>query len=227
MRRVVVVAIAGAMLVCGTSGAAAWARQSRSAQIGGRLVIRDSRWEEPTQSVELIDDAGWSTAVEHRVEVALTAESRQLSRWWGTPVVSFDGTGWPLIATAGPAPVTCGCLGIHTVDTSGRPYAEAWITSHPTAQSTAELSHELLEMLVDPDGLRVMGGTLAEVCDPVSNETYPLDGVMVADFVYPSWFTPGATGPYDALRLPISPLTSRYGQFPDGHPPAYPSHGSA
>src|SRR5262245_22580355 len=69
-------------------------------------------------------------------------------------------------------------------------------------------SHEALEMLVDPDGNRLVAGAspvdaqarvefLVEVCDPCQseNEAYTVNGVMVSDFCTPEYFDPvGVTG---------------------------------
>lgn len=60
------------------------------------------------------------------------------------------------------------------------------------------LSHEILEMLVDPGcnlyAHRPSGrghaarGYFYEVCDPVQSRKYEIDGHPVCDFVYPEWF---------------------------------------
>jgi hypothetical protein len=60
------------------------------------------------------------------------------------------------------------------------------------------LSHELLEMLVDPAcnlyahrpawGTRPGRGYFYEVCDPVQSLKYEIDGIRVSDFVYPEWY---------------------------------------
>lgn len=67
-------------------------------------------------------------------------------------------------------------------------------------QWTITASHELLEMLVDPEiSLAVFdqsdltaGGMLYayEICDACQSEahSYPIDGVAVSDFVFPAWF---------------------------------------
>jgi hypothetical protein len=69
-------------------------------------------------------------------------------------------------------------------------------------------SHEALEMLVDPDGNRLVAGTspadsqtrvefLLEVCDPCQSarESYTVNGIMVSDFCTPDYFDPiGVTG---------------------------------
>lgn len=60
-----------------------------------------------------------------------------------------------------------------------------------------DLSHELLELLIDPTADRSVslfeesGDTLSfEVCDPVQADTYEINGVTVSDFVYPMYFSP-------------------------------------
>jgi hypothetical protein len=79
------------------------------------------------------------------------------------------------------------------------------------------LSHEILEMLVDPacnlyahrnsDVGRPERIYFYEVCDAVQCKQYKIDGVSVCDFVYPEWFednwpenTPGRSRRFDHLR---------------------------
>lgn len=64
------------------------------------------------------------------------------------------------------------------------------------------LSHEIMEMLVDPGvNLYALGPSAKpirkkvrtvsypyEVCDPVQGNTYGIDGIQVSDFVLPEWF---------------------------------------
>jgi len=67
----------------------------------------------------------------------------------------------------------------------------------------ATLSHEVLEMIADPGAnLYACGYYLSptgrhmnawipyEVCDPVQENLYEIDGVRVSDFVVPEWFEP-------------------------------------
>ena len=81
-------------------------------------------------------------------------------------------------------------------------------------------THELFEMLGDPEasaadvtswGIGQFGENstfyFREVCDPVQSEAFRLGPVRISDFVYRSWFTPGAAGPYDAMRAVGQPLT--------------------
>jgi len=77
-------------------------------------------------------------------------------------------------------------------------------------------THELAEMLVDPSAsllTQTAGDQVTppqfysfEVSDPVQASTYTVAGVRVADFVYRSWFTPDAVGPYDYMRVTRQPL---------------------
>ena len=65
---------------------------------------------------------------------------------------------------------------------------------------TSTLSHELLEMIADPSvnlysagpfhvhRVRRVGFYALEVCDPVQENYYFIDGVRVQDFVRPEWF---------------------------------------
>jgi len=96
-----------------------------------------------------------------------------------------------------------GYLGYHFVD--GLPvtyiFAQDDIDEHGEFSST--LSHEVLEMLADPDvnlfaegfyrdkaGRRHSAFAHYEVCDPVEANFYKIDGVTVCDFVLPEWFEP-------------------------------------
>jgi hypothetical protein len=69
---------------------------------------------------------------------------------------------------------------------------------------TVALSHEAIEMVGDPmSNLLVEGPSphdpshmvfhVFELCDPVTNETYEIDGVEVSNFVFPSYFAYGNT----------------------------------
>ncbi len=93
-----------------------------------------------------------------------------------------------------------GALGYHDVTNEGLPLGKVFAKSDATYgdQWSATASHELLEMLADPainltvfeEG--VIGGRLFayEVCDACEADQfgYSIDGVLVSDFVFPSWF---------------------------------------
>jgi hypothetical protein len=92
-----------------------------------------------------------------------------------------------------------GYLGYHFSE-AGYPvatiFAEEDLKDDKTISDT--LSHELLEMLVDPacnlyahrsaDGVRPARGYFYEVCDGVQSEKYEVEGHLVCNFVYPEWF---------------------------------------
>ncbi len=81
-----------------------------------------------------------------------------------------------------------GIFGFHD-DDAGRPYA----ICKPDALT---IGHETLEMLADPTGKRFVGAwyegrrasILVEVCDPVENEHYYIDGIPVPNFCYPAYY---------------------------------------
>jgi|SRR5579871_4439835 hypothetical protein len=114
-----------------------------------------------------------------------------------------------------------GQAGVHTND-QGQPSAEAVNGD----QLSITLSHELLEMLVDPSGTRVTQAAdldpysagqqvnyLVEVCDPCVLYSYDIDGVPVSDFVLPSFYDPDATGQVDFAGFLAQPLTVPLGCY--------------
>jgi lactoylglutathione lyase len=94
-------------------------------------------------------------------------------------------------------------LGFH-LDSHNQPYAlvaydKGW---------TLSLSHEILEILVDPSGNRLVAGPsvdpkhshhrvryLLELCDPCEDSaySYTIDGVVVSDFITPHYHDPQDT----------------------------------
>jgi len=114
-----------------------------------------------------------------------------------------------------------GPAGVH-LDGQGQPYAEAVNDN----QLSITVSHELLEMLVDPDGTRFIqaadldpysGGQqvdyLVEVCDPCDVYSYMIDGVQVSDFVLPSFYDSNAAGQVDFIGVLTRPLTVSQGCY--------------
>jgi hypothetical protein len=94
-----------------------------------------------------------------------------------------------------------GALGYHDLTQDGLPLGKVFAGTdiENGAKWTVTASHELLEMLGDPDiNLTVFvqpsanKGTLYayEVCDTCEADElgYDIDGVTVSDFVYPAWF---------------------------------------
>jgi hypothetical protein len=95
---------------------------------------------------------------------------------------------------------TPGAAGIHE-DKNGQPFALVQYSN----SWTLTVSHEILEMLADPFGNRLVSADsiktgqgrveyLVEVCDPSEDATYSYrsNGVMVSDFYTPNFFDPKA-----------------------------------
>jgi hypothetical protein len=88
------------------------------------------------------------------------------------------------------------------------------------------LSHEILEMVVDPYGNRLVAAMhprnrdervkyLVEVCDPCQTMWYPVNGVPVSDFYTPRYFDPvwAGSGRYSftgAIEHPLQILDGGY-----------------
>jgi hypothetical protein len=93
-----------------------------------------------------------------------------------------------------------GALGYHDLTQDGLPFGKVFAGTDEQYQSswTVTLSHEFLEMLIDPDinltssapFERTMRFYAYEVCDACEADQYgyKIDEVLVSDFVYPAWF---------------------------------------
>lgn len=94
-----------------------------------------------------------------------------------------------------------GALGYHDLTSEGLPLGKVFAATDKQygLSWTVTASHELLEMLGDPDvslsafvqtGNNTGSFYSYEVCDPceVDEQGYMINGVKVSDFVYPSWF---------------------------------------
>lgn len=95
-----------------------------------------------------------------------------------------------------------GDLGFHIKDGKAIGYIFAKDDIADSGEYTSTLSHELLEMIADPNvnlyaigkfrlNGRIRRGLFGlEVCDPVQENLYKINGVTVSDFVRPEWFEP-------------------------------------
>ena len=93
-----------------------------------------------------------------------------------------------------------GALGYHDLTSKGLPLGMVFAESDIQSNSswTNDLSHEVLEMLGDPDinlaAYREEKGRVIfyayEVCDPCEDDPdgYEIGGILVSDFVFPAWF---------------------------------------
>lgn len=105
-------------------------------------------------------------------------------------------------------------------------FAEKDMADDGTISDT--LSHEVLEMLIDPacnlyayrpSGVgRPQRIYFYEVCDAVQCHRYKIDGVAVCDFVYPEWFEsnwPAGSRRFDHLGLVERPFQVLHGCYAD------------
>lgn len=106
-------------------------------------------------------------------------------------------------------------LGWHQTDPHGAPEAfvlagtvlshgGTWISGANSVSAVA--SHELLELLGDlaANEFAYDGKSrewAIEMCDAVEMRSYSILGVAVSDYLLPSYFNPGAPGPYDKLSV--------------------------
>ena len=122
-----------------------------------------------------------------------------------------------------------GVLGLHTTDQAGQVWgvvaAQPELTNGGKVLTgdwsvSSTLSHEVLEMFVDPNcNLWANDGKGSvyslEVCDPVEAPTYTVNGVSVSNFVTPAWFDPLA--PAGAQFDKLGQLTAGFSILPGGY----------
>lgn len=143
-----------------------------------------------------------------------TAVSRDFAPAWGQDATLFVGdpahpSPATMTITVSDTPDCLGCGGYHDRTARRQPYAKVfWL---PDESWQLILTHELFEMLADPQANRYARyhdrTWLVEVGDPVESGfyAYRIGGVVISDFILPAWYDAGATGPYDfagALRRP-------------------------
>jgi len=148
---------------------------------------------------------------DEEVKTAVTALQTQVHRdfapAWGIDAeLSFvakgsepaPGSWWLVIQDESEYP---NVLAYHTLTPEGLPQVKISVANAKQAnlEWTMAASHDLMEMLANPMlNLTVFvteNGTtgklyVREICDPVSSPqyTYKIDGVLVSNFVFPSWF---------------------------------------
>jgi hypothetical protein len=114
---------------------------------------------------------------------------------------------WQIVLTDDPD--QAGALGYHEMTSQGTPLGKvfAGLDMRSGYSWTVTLSHELLEMLADPWINWCAQGSdgkiyALEVCDAVEADKlgYKIDGVLVSDFVTPSWYEPTEADRVDFKR---------------------------
>jgi hypothetical protein len=149
--------------------------------------------------------------VDHAVQYQV---NHQLHRLWHTPLISFDapstqaalGDRWQVDVL----PTTTVMYGYFNVANGfhmpGPPVNIEIAGLTKNMPMSLILSHEIIEALVDPAGTRTTQGVLTEVCDPVQQPGYRINGITVANFVTPRWFIKSAVaGRFDYDRLLTKP----------------------
>jgi len=152
-----------------------------------------------------------SVVSDEEIEKCVCAFQKQISRdfapIWGIDADIFfsknrvipPGHWWCVISDTSDVD---GALGYHELTAEGNPICYVFAKSDidNNLNWTVTASHELLEMLLDPNvNLTILSenpkGGLGklysyEVCDACEDDkfAYSIDGVMVSDFVYPAWF---------------------------------------
>src|SRR5437899_11474229 len=139
---------------------------------------------------------------------------------WGYPLKLYNTTeakpsDWQFIYfdTADAA----GALGYHDLTKNGQPVSKIFVKTtladHQLVSVTA--CHELFEMVIDPIAnlwAEAADGTeyAYEMCDPVEEDTFLVDGIQMSNFVHPSWFEPFRHPPgtkFDHLGLLTKPFS--------------------
>ena len=107
--------------------------------------------------------------------------------------------------------------GIHLSDGGEKAFALVLFTG---SKWTMTLSHEILDLLIDPFGKTFVTGPsvkpeqatveyLVEVCDPCQSDDcgYPVNGVLVSDFVTPAYYKAFGPGRYSFAGNVTEPRT--------------------
>jgi hypothetical protein len=119
---------------------------------------------------------------------------------WGTPaklvtVSKVPPGAWVLAFLESADPRHSKAFGYHKPFFNGHPISKVFVKSIVENKEEVSLvaSHELAEMLVDPAGNLWATGRdnqlyACEICDAVEEEKFEIDGLVMSDFVYPTYY---------------------------------------
>ena len=146
---------------------------------------------------------------------------------WGYPLKLYNTTeakpsDWQFIYfdTADQA----GALGYHDLTKDGQPVSKIFVktTLADNINWSASLrAMNFFEMAIDPIAnlwAEAADGTeyAYEMCDAVENDTFPVDGIQMSNFLHPSWFEPFKHPPgtkFDHLGLLQEPFSMTKGGY--------------
>jgi len=157
------------------------------AVINESTVVKDSEVPAVVNALQtqLTRDFSQAWGIEADLRFVSKGQKPKAGEWWLTILDDSD---------------QAGALGYHDVTNEGLPLAKVFAKTDLNYNEiwSVTASHELLEMLGDPEiNLTVFiesktGGRLYayEVCDACEADKfgYKINGVLVSDFVFPSWF---------------------------------------
>src|SRR6202140_1765931 len=118
---------------------------------------------------------------------------------------------------------TAGALGYQHLPQDGQQISKIFVKT--TLQDNQLVSvtacHELFEMAIDPIAnlwAEAADGTeyAYEMSDPVEEDTFPVNGIQMSNFVHPSWFEPFKHPPgtkFDHLGLLTKPFSMTKGGY--------------
>jgi hypothetical protein len=145
---------------------------------------------------------------------------------WGYPVKLYNTrkpkrSDWQFVYLDDPdAP---DAFGYHDLTVHGQPLSKVFMRTVLENGESVSLtaSHELFEMVIDPIANMwaesASGKEFAyEMCDPVEEDAFLVDGLKMSNFVYPSWFEPfkhPRGTKYDHLALLKAPFTMTKGGY--------------
>ena len=149
---------------------------------------------------------------------------------WGTPAKLVKARkprpgSWTMIFLDNPD--SPDAEGYHDITWRGMPLAKVFVKPTIEAKDLVSVTacHELCEMLIDPMATLWCEGPRStlwayEVCDPVEEETFNIDGVAMSDFVFPAYFDTfrlkkPRSAQYDYLNMVKRPFQLLKGGYAD------------
>ena len=145
---------------------------------------------------------------------------------WGYPVKLYNTdaakpSDWQLIYFDNAD--QAGALGYHAHTKNGQPGSKIFVktTLADNQQVSVTACHELFEMAIDPVAnlwAQANDGTeyAYEMCDPVEEDTFEVNGIAMSNFLHPAWFEPfkhPAGTKYDHLGRLKAPYTMTKGGY--------------